>query len=47
MAFKVKNRRLLVCDCEKSMALDGEVLKRCIGGEGELQSLLKFMPDAA
>ncbi len=37
MTFKVKNRRLLVCDCEKSMALDGEVLKRCIGGEGELQ----------
>ena len=37
MVFKVKDRRLLVCDCEKSMALDGEALKRCIGGEGELQ----------
>ncbi|MDA7946853.1 MAG: 4Fe-4S dicluster domain-containing protein [Hyphomicrobiaceae bacterium] len=36
MVSKVKDRRLLVCDCENSMALDGDALKRCIGGEGEL-----------
>ncbi|MFQ5625792.1 MAG: 4Fe-4S dicluster domain-containing protein [Methyloligellaceae bacterium] len=36
MAFKVKNRRLMVCDCEKTMALDGKKLKGCLGGEGEL-----------
>ena len=36
MNFKLDDRRLLVCDCEKSMALDGDALKRCIGGDGEL-----------
>ena len=36
MVFKVKNRRLMVCDCEKTMELDGKKLKACLGGEGEL-----------
>jgi ferredoxin len=36
MVFKVKNRRLMVCDCEKTMDLDGKKLKSCLGGEGEL-----------
>ena len=36
MVFKVQNRRLLVCDCEKSMELDGKKLMSCLGGEGEL-----------
>ncbi|MEM8743988.1 MAG: 4Fe-4S dicluster domain-containing protein, partial [Pseudomonadota bacterium] len=36
MHFKVDDRRLLICDCEKSMALDGDELKRCMGGDGEL-----------
>ena len=35
MAFKLKNRRLMVCDCEKTMALDGSKLKACLGGDGE------------
>ena len=36
MSLKVKNRRLMVCDCEKTMALDAGKLKACLGGEGEL-----------
>jgi ferredoxin len=36
MVFKVQNRRLLVCDCEKTMELDGKRLKACLGGDGEL-----------
>ena len=36
MSFKVQNRRLMVCDCEKTMELDGEKLKACLGGTGEL-----------
>ncbi|HDL17053.1 MAG TPA: 4Fe-4S ferredoxin, partial [Rhizobiales bacterium] len=36
MFLKVKNRRLMVCDCEKTMALDAGGLKACLGGEGEL-----------
>jgi ferredoxin len=36
MVFKVKNRRLMVCDCEKTMDLDGKKLKSCLGGENEL-----------
>ncbi len=37
MFLKVKNRRLMVCDCEKTMALDAGRLKACLGGEGELK----------
>jgi ferredoxin len=36
MVFKLQNRRLMVCDCEKTMDLDGKKLKSCLGGEGEL-----------
>ncbi len=36
MVFKVQNRRLLVCNCEKTMELDDKSLKSCLGGEGEL-----------
>jgi ferredoxin len=36
MTFKLQNRRLMVCDCEKTMELDGKKLKTCLGGEGEL-----------
>lgn len=36
MTFKLKNRRLMVCNCEKTMELDGEKLKACLDGEGEL-----------
>jgi ferredoxin len=36
MVFKVQNRRLMVCDCEKTMELDGKKLQACLGGEGEL-----------
>lgn len=36
MTFKVQNRRLMVCDCEKTMELDGKKLQACLGGTGEL-----------
>ena len=36
MVFKVQNRRLLICNCEKTMELDDKKLKSCLGGEGEL-----------
>jgi ferredoxin len=36
MAFKVNNRNLLVCDCEQSMDIDGEKLKSCLKGDGDL-----------
>lgn len=36
MSVCVKGRRLLVCNCEKTMALDGDDLKGCLGADGEL-----------
>jgi ferredoxin len=33
---KVNNRRVLVCDCERTMEIDGEKLKSCLSGEGDL-----------
>ncbi len=36
MTFKVKNRSLLVCDCEQTMDIDGTKLKNCFNGEGDL-----------
>lgn len=34
--MKLKNRNLLVCDCERTMEIDGETLKGCVGGDGDL-----------
>ncbi len=36
MVFKLQNRRLMVCDCEKTMDLDSKKLQSCLDGEGEL-----------
>ncbi len=36
MVFKLQNRRLMVCDCEKTMDLDSKKLQSCLNGEGEL-----------
>lgn len=36
MSVQVKGRRLFVCDCEKTMTLDGDALAGCMGAEGEL-----------
>ena len=36
MSVQVKGRRLFVCDCEKTMTLDGDALAGCLGAEGEL-----------
>lgn len=34
--MKLKNRSLLVCDCERTMEIDGAKLKSCLSGEGDL-----------
>lgn len=36
MSARVNGRRLFVCDCEKTMSLDGDGLAGCMGAEGEL-----------
>ncbi|MEC9368270.1 MAG: 4Fe-4S dicluster domain-containing protein, partial [Pseudomonadota bacterium] len=37
MAFEFKGRQLLVCDCERTMEIDGARLKGCLGeGDGDV-----------
>lgn len=36
MALKIKNRSLLVCNCEQTMDIDGNKLKSCLEGEGDV-----------
>ncbi|MGI9385287.1 MAG: 4Fe-4S dicluster domain-containing protein [Methyloligellaceae bacterium] len=36
MALHVNGRQLLVCNCERTMEIDGDKLKACLGGDGDL-----------
>lgn len=36
MSVRVKGRRLFVCNCDNTMALDGDTLSGCLNAEGEL-----------
>ena len=36
MALQVNGRQLLVCNCERTMEIDGDKLKAGLGGDGDL-----------
>lgn len=36
MTFEINGRRVLVCNCERTMDIDGRRLGDCLGGDGEL-----------